>query len=79
MKLVLVRWYDAVTDHSGWKPIDGVRKQRPPLMQSVGWVLADCKSHITLIASKGASDCDGDVTIPKGMIKDITPLTKVQK
>lgn len=74
MKLVLVKWWDAQSEHSGWKPVDKVRKNRPPLMRSVGWLLTDQKSHIVLIASVGGGDCDGDVTIPRGMIKEMVEL-----
>jgi len=73
-RIVLVKWWDAQSEHSGWKPIDKVRGNKPPLMQSVGWIVADQKGHVTLVASQGGGDCDGDVTIPRGMIKEIVDL-----
>ena len=75
MKLVRVLWVDAVSDESGWKHIDTVRGQRPPLVKSVGWLIAKTKSHVTPAASIVGNDCDGDVTIPVGMIRSIVELT----
>ena len=74
MKLVLVEWLDAITAHSGWKDIDEVRKNKPPLVKSVGWVVSKSPNHITLCASIVGKDVDGDVTVPMGMVRKITEL-----
>lgn len=75
MRLVLVVWLDAVSeDASGWKSLDLIRKQRPPRIESVGWVLCENDEFITLVSSKDNEDCDGDVTIPSGMIISIHEL-----
>lgn len=74
MKLVLVEWLDAVTDDAGWKKIEDVAKTRPPVCKSVGWILKDTKTHITIAATIHGADCDGDVTIPRGMIRKVTEL-----
>lgn len=76
MKLVLIQWHDAVSDESGWKSTDAVRKQKPPLVKSVGWMIARSDSHVTLAASIVEDHCDGDVTIPTGMIVSITDLVE---
>lgn len=75
MKLVRIIWVDAVSDESGWKHLDKVRGQKPPLVKSVGWIVARNKAHITLAASIIEDHCDGDVTIPIGMVKSIVELT----
>lgn len=74
MKLVLIEWLDAVTDDAGWKKIADVQAQRPPVCRSVGWILKETKSHITIAATIHGDDCDGDVTIPRGMVRKITEL-----
>lgn len=74
MKLVLLTWVDAVSDESGWKPLTKVQSQRPPVVRSVGWVVKRTKTHITLAASIIEDHCDGDVTIPIGMVKGEKPL-----
>jgi len=74
VKLVRVIWVDAVSDESGWKHLDTVRGQKPPVVKSVGWVVARNKGHITLAASIIGDHCDGDVTIPIGMVQSITDL-----
>jgi hypothetical protein len=75
MKLVLIEWLDAVTDDAGWKKIEDVKKTRPPVCKSVGWILKETKTHITIAATIHGDDCDGDVTIPRGMIRKVTELT----
>lgn len=69
MKLVMVTWVDAVSDEAGWKSIASVQNQRPPVVRSVGWVMKRTRSHLTLAASIIGDHCDGDVTIPIGMVK----------
>lgn len=78
MKLVLIRWLDAVSDDSGWKKVSHVAKQSPPLVKSVGWVIRRTKTKITLAASLVHDDCDGDVTIPIGMVRSITELREMK-
>lgn len=75
MKLVLIKWVDAVTDNHGWRALDDIRKCEPSKCQSVGWILNHTKTHVTLVSSLGEGDCDGDITIPVGMIKEIIPLS----
>lgn len=67
-RLLLVTWWDAVTDQAGWKPIARVEKQQPLVVRSVGWEIRRTKRHLTLAASIVGEECDGDVTIPIGMI-----------
>ena len=69
MKLVQITWLDAMSDESGWKTIASVQGNRPPVVRSVGWVVKRTKAHVTLAASIIEDHCDGDVTIPIGMIR----------
>jgi hypothetical protein len=68
MKLLLVTWHDAVSDDSGWKKLAHVKKQQPATVRSVGWEIRRTTRALTLAASLVDDECDGDVTIPIGMI-----------
>lgn len=67
-RLLLIHWHDAVSDDSGWKAISEVEKQQPAVVRSVGWEIRRTKRYVTLAASIVDEDCDGDITIPAGMI-----------
>ncbi len=76
MKLLLVTWHDAVSDDSGWKKLAKVRKQQPATVRSVGWEIRRTRRALTLAASLVDDECDGDVSIPIGMIlseKELQP------
>ena len=75
MKLLLVTWHDAVSDNVGWKKLADVRKQQPATVRSVGWEIRRTKRALTLAASLVDDECDGDVTIPIGMILSERELT----
>lgn len=75
MKLVHVVWLDAISDDKpGWKPRKKIRRQKPARIESVGWVEKEKKRYITLVSSIDKRDCDGDVTIPRGMILKMRKL-----
>lgn len=76
MKLVHIKWVDAITDNHGWRPIEDVRKGVPSKCQTVGWIIKQTKTHITVVGTIGEGDCDGDITIPMGMVTEIIPLVK---
>ena len=67
-RLLMVTWRDAVSDHAGWKSIEKVAKQQAPVVRSVGWEISRTKRAVTLAASILEDECDGDVTVPIGMI-----------
>jgi hypothetical protein len=64
MKLLLVTWRDAVTNHSGWCALKDIAKQSPETAKSVGWELKRTKSKLTLVASVSGEEGSQDVTIP---------------
>jgi hypothetical protein len=72
-KLVYVEWEDAYTQEAGWKSIKKLRKQKPVLVKSVGYLVKDDPNFIivagTYVPEDG--DCDGDTTIPRGMIRKV--------
>lgn len=76
MKMVLVEWLDACSDDAGWKSLKKVRKQTPMVVRSLGYLVTDHADYVTVVGSHVEFDdtTDGDVTIPRGMIKSIVEL-----
>lgn len=71
MKLLLVTWRDAVTNHSGWEKLATIAKQDAEVVRSVGWELkrtSGRQGKLTLVASVSGEDGSQDVTIPLGWI-----------
>lgn len=73
-KLVILRWHDAVTTN-GWK--DSTEPpQRPEVVRSVGWLIEFNRVHAALAAdiddTEGAKTRNREITIPRGMVIDIT-------
>jgi hypothetical protein len=79
MKIVKVIWVDAETvGDCNWQDFNEIKliaKNDPPLMQSVGFVLHDCESHISIVDSVGEEDCGHLTKIPKKMIKEVVELS----
>ena len=76
MRLLLVQWRDAVTNHSGWEPLKNIAKQDAETVRSVGWELKRTKQKLTLVASVSGEEGSQDVTIPLGWIvseKELVP------
>lgn len=73
LKLVYVEWNDACHLDGGWRPHDQIETMRPAHMMSVGWVLGESKTHVTLVAH-GSNDTEvpvdvqGNICIPRGCI-----------
>jgi hypothetical protein len=68
MRLLLVEWKDAVTNHSGWEKLAVIAKQGTEPVKSVGWELKRTKTKLTLVASISGDEGSQDVTIPLGWI-----------
>jgi len=64
MKLLLITWRDAVTNHAGWASLKEIAKQGPGIVKSVGWELKRTKTKLTLVASVSGEEGSQDVTIP---------------
>lgn len=77
-RLVLVSWRDTRSD-SRWREVDEHLPHAD--VESVGWLVASTRSHITVAASlieHNEEETDitiGDVTtIPRGCVKDVKDL-----
>ena len=76
MKIVKVIWVDAETiGDSGWQEICEVGdsiESAPPVMQSVGFLLGEYDTHITITDSVGDKEYGHITKIPAPMIRYIT-------
>lgn len=72
-KLVIVRWLDAVSENT-WTDVKDL--DAPHEILSAGWLIVDNTKQVSVAASVSAVDQDGDInniiTIPRGMVVDIT-------
>lgn len=75
-RIVLVEWIDAMTGDAGWKTLKEVKKQAPVIVHSIGYLVKDDPDFVTVVGSfiPDFGDSDGNVTVPRGMIKSITDL-----
>ena len=79
MKVVKVTWVDAETvGDSSWQELEEVMqtaKDQPPVMQTVGFVLCECETHISITDSIGEQECGHVTKIPLAMIQEVEVLT----
>ena len=73
-ELVYIEWLDSAAMH-GWQSLDRIRADAGPvLIQSVGWVVCETDTAVTLVAHKHRDTADSvpmatdPLTIPKGVI-----------
>lgn len=71
----IVRWEDACGGGDGWRPIEEMAGVRPSMITTVGFVLSESDTHVTLVQSMTDVDDDGDqradhvIAIPKSAIR----------
>ena len=82
MKLIKIKWIDAETvGDCNWQDIEEIKemsKKNPPVMESVGFVLYESDSHISIIDSHGEDVCGHLTRIPKGMIINASYLEEIK-
>lgn len=76
--IYLVAWVDAAATMAAWTSPEDLPK--PALVHSVGWMVKDNSDYITLTLSiphdhEGNPEYGPALTIPRGMIKNIIPLS----
>ena len=68
--IVYIEWSDSFGTWS-WGPLEDVLEIAPSACRSVGFLVADTDSHVTLVTSLGPEDSgNGSITIPKGCVTD---------
>jgi len=76
LKIVKVKWIDAMSDDNTWQELDELAKQKLRPVTCVGWILKETYSSVILISSFDTeSQCGGGgCVIPKSCIKEIVQL-----
>ena len=81
--IVEVSWIDAEENGDvGWNDLKEqlTHAKKPcPTMTTVGYLVYDGKDHISLLSTIGNKECSTLEKIPKGFIKKITPMTKIER
>jgi len=76
--VIKVTWFDAEEiGEVGWNSLIDQKKaakKRPPLMESVGFLIHDCSTHLSLLSTIGPNESSTLEKIPKGVIMEITNL-----
>lgn len=67
--LTIIDWEDSASlVGATWNAIEDVRKSRPIVCKSVGWVAAEDRLCVTLVAHTSEGNASGDLCIPKKSI-----------
>ena len=78
-----VTWIDAeTTGDTAWQSLEEIKVEAvkpPPIMTTIGWVLHDCPTHLSLVDTLGPEDCSMMHKIPKEMIRQISTLIEEQE
>lgn len=77
-EIVKVIWIDAETiGDSGWQDfieISLILDTTPPIMSTVGFLLGEYSTHLTLTDSLGDKECGHVTKIPREMIRSVEYL-----
>ena len=77
-KVVRVSWYDAEEiGEVGWNSLScqkKLAKKPPPRMESVGFLVYECQTHISLLSTIGTKESSTLEKIPRGMILNLVEL-----
>lgn len=71
--LVVIAWADACT-HGGWRDKADYKKYSFMPCASVGWVVTNTSTHVTVVQTVAEDQMTDSITIPKGWIKDMRRL-----
>ncbi len=71
--LVIIHWRDACT-RGGWRDKADYKATTPIDVASVGWVLANPRTHITVMQTMSQESVSDSMTIPKPWIMRIIKL-----
>tara|TARA_R100001377_G_scaffold319_1_gene302 strand:+ start:1524 stop:1814 length:291 start_codon:yes stop_codon:yes gene_type:complete len=76
--LVLVEWFDAKDGETGWHPVEDIFFEQLATCQSVGWLIKDTKSQITIMSDyceyNEEKDGGRHITIPGSWVNKIIYL-----
>lgn len=76
--LVFVKWRDILgsSRDGGWTDLDEIKDMKPGAIESVGWLAAETKDTITIVAhvSIDTEDGQGWLVIPKAVVDEVRML-----
>jgi hypothetical protein len=76
--LVLIEWFDAKDGYTGWHPVEEIFLEELATCQSVGWLIKDTKSQITIMSDyceyNEEKDGGRHITIPGSWVNKIIYL-----
>jgi hypothetical protein len=79
-KIVKVSWYDAEEiGEVGWNSLSCQKKtakKPPPRMESVGFLVYECETHVSLLSTIGTKESSTLEKIPRGMILGMVELAE---
>jgi len=68
MKLVKIKWIDSKAGPNRWEYRDGLKPLKPVRCTSVGFVIDETLTTITLVQTKSKTQVCGRITIPTACI-----------
>ena len=73
MRRVRIKWLDACSRHTEgrWSDIDDVKALSPLQCESMGWIVVDAETYLTIASHIGESNAGGEICIPKNYIIEI--------
>jgi hypothetical protein len=74
VKKVEIQWIDSKTSPNEWEYLDGLESLKPPLCQSVGFLIEDTPEYKTIVHTISTTQILGRITIPNRCIKKIKVL-----
>lgn len=74
LKIVEVIWFDSKGMTPDWEHRDEIEEMEPALVTSVGYLLSDQQSYITILQSDSEKQLMGRLTIPRACIDNINGL-----
>jgi hypothetical protein len=77
-RYVLVVWVDPTSGTHGWKDLKDVAAIKPPVANSVGWIVNETDEFLTLISHQSEDEVDGEVCIPRACIRQVQELKAVE-
>lgn len=67
--LTIIDWEDSASlVGATWNAVEDIKKSHPIICKSVGWVAAENKHCVTLVAHISGDEAGGDLCIPKKSI-----------
>jgi hypothetical protein len=78
-KLVIVEWLDSSLTDGRWEHRDDIHKMKPAKCTSVGFILDDAKTYITLVGTMSKHAVLGRLTIPRVAIVSMRKLRKASQ